>query len=298
MHTAPFRYFRPGSINEAIQLMSRLGEEAKPLAGGQTLIPILKLRMDEPSALIDISRLPDLGDIYNDNGQIHIGALATHSQIGRTTCLSDIPFISDCANGIADTQVRNRGTIGGSISTADPSGDWASLLHILDANVVCHGPNGKRTLAIKDFIVDSYTTALETSELVTEVCFNTPAGRSGGSYIGFKKAAPSYPAAAVGIFITLEEEDICKDVRMVLSAVGPRPVVSNEAEAILRGKPLTKSNLTQAAEAIIAASDPLSDARGSAAFKRSMLFSLFKQATNIAINRAKGNLISGTHQYV
>jgi len=298
MYPAPFRYFRPDSVDNAIKLLSELGEGAKPLAGGQSLIPILKLRMDEPSDLVDIGRLPDLRHIKNDNESIRIGALATHAHIGKSELVSHIPIVVDCADGIADAQVRSRGTIGGSISTADPSCDWPALLHTLDAEIICQGPNGNRTITIRDFIVDSYTTALSAAELVTEIRFKAPGNHSGGSYIGFKKAAPAYPTAVAGIQITLAEEDVCKDVRLVLNAVGPRPVTSVEAEAVLRGNPLSKDNLEKAAEAIIAASDPQSDSRGSASFKRAMLHSLFIKAANIAISRARGNTINGAHEYV
>jgi aerobic carbon-monoxide dehydrogenase medium subunit len=298
MYPAPFRYFRPDSLDSAIKLLSELGEGAKPLAGGQSLIPILKLRMDEPTDLVDIGRLPSLRHISNENENIRIGALATHAHIGKAGVISHIPIVADCANGIADAQVRSRGTIGGSVSAADPSCDWPALLHTLDAEIICQGPNGNRTLTIQDFILDSYTTALNDAELVTEIRFKAPENNSGGSYIVFKKAAPAYPTVSVGIQITLAEEDVCKDVRLVLSAAGPRPVTSDEAEAVLRGNTLTNDNLEKAAEAIIAASDPTPDSRGSASFKRTMLHSLFIKAANIAISRARGNNIIGAHEYV
>lgn len=298
MYPAPFHYHRPDSLKSAIDLLSTLGDDAKALAGGQTLIPILKLRMDEPSDLVDIARLPGLHHIQQQGEQVRIGSLATHARIGKSDIASAIPIVGDCANGIADMQVRSRGTIGGSVGSADPSCDWPSLLHTLDAEIVCQGPNGERVLSIKDFIVDSYTTALLNAELVTEIRFKTPTDRSGGSYIGFKKAAPAYPAAAVGMQLTLADDDTCKDVKMVLSAVGPRPVISEEAEAQLRGKQLTKENLEKAAEAIIAASDPPSDARGTAAFKRTILHKLFFRVADVAVSRARGSKIDGSHDYV
>lgn len=297
MYPAPFRYHRPASLADAITLLADLGEGAKPLAGGQTLIPILKLRMDEPSDLVDINRLPDLRKIGHENDQITIGALCTHAAIAKSDIAHMIPIVGDCAGGIADNQVRNRGTIGGSVSAADPSCDWPSLLHTLDAEIVCEGPAGERIVSIREFIQDSYTTALIGAELVTAIRFPAPAANSGGSYIGFKKAAPAYPAAAVGIQLTLDG-DICKRVGLVLSAVGPTPVTSTEAEAQLTGKPLTRENLEKAAEAIIAVSDPPADSRGSAQFKRTMLHSLFMKASETAINRARGTTIEGSHDYV
>lgn len=298
MYPAPFRYHRPATLADAIRLLSELGEGARPLAGGQTLIPILKLRMDEPSDLVDIGRLPNLAYIKQDNGQICIGALATHAHIARSPVATRVPIVRDCAVGIADAQVRARGTIGGSVCAADPANDWPSLLHTLDAEIVCRGPKGERRLAIKDFIKDSYTTALENAELVTEIRFRMPEGRSGGAYIGFKKAAPAYPAAAVGMQLRMSDDEICEDVRLVLSAVGPKAVTSEEAESVLRGKALTQENLKKAAEAIIAASDPPSDARGSADFKRAVLRSLFMKAAETARRRCGGMQIEGIHDYV
>ena len=220
MYPAPFNYHRPGSLSEAIALLAELGEGAKPLAGGQTLIPILKLRMDEPSDLVDIARLPDLHYMDNANGDVRIGALATHARVGRSELAQAVPVLGDCANGIADAQVRARGTIGGSVSAADPSCDWPTLLHVLDAEIVCQGRGGTRALPIREFIRGSYTTALEADELVTEIRFKKPPGNSGGAYIGFKKAAPAYPAAAAGVQLTLAEGNVCQDVRLVLGAAG------------------------------------------------------------------------------
>jgi carbon-monoxide dehydrogenase medium subunit len=298
MYPAPFRYHRPDNIRDAIMLLSSLGEGAKPLAGGQTLIPILKLRMDEPSDLVDIGRLPESRNISHENGLARIGALATHASIAASEVASLVPSVGDCGGGIADIQVRNRGTIGGSVSAADPSCDWPALLHTLGADIVCRGPGGERKISIGEFIQDSYTTALEDAELVTEIQFSVPGPGSGGAYIGFKKAAPAYPTAAVGIQLTMADEDTCKDVSLVLSAVGPRPVTSSEAEAQLRGQKLTKENLQNAAEALIAASDPPSDSRGSADFKRSILRSLFIKTAEAAQRRAAGNQIEGSHDYV
>ncbi len=298
MYPAPFRYHRPGSLNEAVSLLSELGEAAKPLAGGQSLIPLLKLRLDEPSDLVDIARLPGLHFMQNDDGILRIGALSTHTRIGHSDLATAVPILGDCANGIADPQVRARGTIGGSVSSADPSCDWPTLLHTLDAEIVCQGKTGSRNISIRDFIKDSYTTALERTELVTEIRFKAPPANSGGSYIGFKKSAPAYPTAAVAIQLTLEDGNVCRDVRLALGAAGPRPVTSQEAESLLRGKTLTTKLLKQAAEAIVEASDPPADSRGTVGFKRAILRSLFIKAAHRAMERAGGKRIMGKHEYV
>jgi aerobic carbon-monoxide dehydrogenase medium subunit len=282
MYPAPFRYHRPSNLTDATRLLSEIGEGARPLAGGQTLIPILKLRMDEPTDLVDIGRIADLSYVREEDGQIQIGALATHARIADSQLAAQVPILRDCAAGIADAQVRARGTIGGSVSSADPANDWPSLLHVLDAEIICRGPESGRKFPVREFITDSYTTRLGPGELVTGIRFRMPRGRCGGAYIGFKKTPPAYPAAAVGIQLHMAEGDVCDDVRLVLSAVGPKAVTSEEAESILRGSPLTRKNLEKAAEAIIAASDPPSDSRGSAEFKRAVLRSLFMKASDIA----------------
>jgi carbon-monoxide dehydrogenase medium subunit len=298
MYPEPFRYHRPRSIEDAIKLLDALGEGAKALAGGQSLIPILKMRMDEPSDLVDISRLPGLGSIAQEGNRIRIGALCSHAQIARSEAAQLVPILKDCAGGIADPQVRNLGTIGGSVCVADPSSDWPTLLNVLDADVVCQGPNGSRTVPVRDFIVDSYTTALEDAELVSEISFDIPPASSGGAYIGFKKAAPAYPAASVAMQLTLDGKGACSNVRIALGASGPTPVTSADAEAALEGKTLSDDELDKAADIIIACSDPPSDTRGSADFKRAVLKSLFKKVAETALARAGGGQIEGSHDYV
>ena len=298
MYPAPFRYHRPGTLDSAITLLSELGEGARPLAGGQSLIPILKMRMDEPSDLIDIGRLPELMHIRKEKKRFCIGALATHARIAASDVAAEIPIVRDCAGRIADPQVRALGTIGGSVSIADPSSDWPALLHALDAEIVCKGPEGTRKIGIKEFITDSYTNSLGDAELVTEIQVPIPPARSGGAYLGFKKAAPAYPAASVGIQLTLTAGNICRDIHLVLGAAGPTPVTSAEIEQSLVGHPLTDDMLQQAAEALVELSDPPADARGSAAFKRVILRSLFMRAAHVALRRAKGETITGSHDYV
>jgi aerobic carbon-monoxide dehydrogenase medium subunit len=298
MYPQPFRYHRPRTLDDAITLLSELGEGAKPLAGGQSIIPILKMRMDEPSDLVDITRLPELSAIKNENGIISIGALCTHAQVAKSEVATLVPILKDCAGGIADPQVRSLGTIGGSVSVADPSSDWPALLYVMATEVVCQGPDGSRVVPIRDFIVDSYTTCLGDAELVTEVRFPAPAANSGGAYIGFKKAAPAYPAASVAMQLTLDKNGDCEEISMALGSAGPVPVTSTEAESILQGNKLTSDLLKQAAEIIVGASNPPSDARGSTEFKREILKSLFMKAAATAVNRAGGSQIDGTHDYV
>ena len=298
MYPAPFRYHRPATLGSALTLLAELGESARPLAGGQSLIPILKMRMDEPSDLVDIGRLAELAYIRKENDRYCIGALATHARIAASAAAAEIPVLHDCAANIADPQVRTLGTIGGSVSIADPSSDWPALLHLLDAEIVCRGLQGSRTVSIRDFITDSYSTSLAEGELVTEIRIPVPPANSGGAYLGFKKAAPAYPAASAGVQLTLTAGNICQAVRLVLGAAGPVPVTAPDLEQSLVGQPLTDEKLQQAAAALVDLSDPPTDARGSAEFKRVMLRSLLLRAAHTAMQRAKGENVKGSHEYV
>lgn len=298
MYPQPFRYHRPHSLKDAIKLLSELGEGAKPLAGGQSLLPILKMRMDEPSDLVDITRIPELNIIKVENGVLSIGALCTHAEVARSEIAAQVPILKDCAGGIADPQVRSMGTIGGSVSVADPSSDWPALLFVMHCEIVCQGPQGTRVVPIREFIIDSYTTSLGDAELVTEIRLPLPPANSGGAYIGFKKAAPAYPAASVAMQLTLDDSGKCREISLALGSAGSIPVVSTAAESILRGNKITAELLQRAADQIVSESSPPSDARGSAEFKREILKSLFMKAANTAIDRAGGSKIDGTHDYV
>ena len=298
MYPAPFRYHRPATLGGALALLTELGESARPLAGGQSLIPILKMRMDEPSDLVDIGRLAELTQIRKERDRYGIGALATHARIAASAAAADVPVIHDCAANIADPQVRTLGTIGGSVSIADPSSDWPALLHLLDAEIICRHQEGSRRVGIRDFITDSYSNCLLEGELITEIQIHAPPAGSGGAYLGFKKAAPAYPAASAGVQLTLAAGNICQTIRLVLGAAGPVPVTSREVEQSLIGQPLTDDKLQQAAAALVDLSEPPDDARGSAGFKRAILRSLFLRAARTAIQRAGGEVVKGGPDYV
>src|SRR5271169_4548142 len=195
MYPRSFRYNRAGSLKEAVTMLSQLGEEARPLAGGQSLIPLMKLRFANPAHLVDLNFIPGTSYIKDEDDALHFGPLTRHAQIEDSAVAAQTPILHDCAAGIADVQVRNRGTIGGSLAEADPSGDWATVLFTLSAEVGCLGSNGERTVALTNFIKDAYTTALAHDELVREVVVRIPPKGSGGAYLAFKRSAPVYPTA-------------------------------------------------------------------------------------------------------
>ena len=282
---------------EAVTMLGQLGEGAKLLAGGQSLIPLLKLRFANPEHLVDLNFIAGTSFIREDSGgTLHFGAMTRHAEIEHSTLARRIPVLHDCAAGIADVQVRNRGTIGGSIAEADPSGDWANALITLDTTVHCLGKNGARKVALKDFILDAYTTALAQDELVTEVEVKIPPSGSGGAYVAFKRAAPVYPTASAAVQLAMEG-DVCRDAAIALGCVGLTAIRAGEAEAALRGQRVNDKAIAAAAEAARAAADPHPDMRGSADYKRELVAALVKRAIHIALRRARGEQVEGIHLY-
>ena len=277
-------------------MLGELGEGAKFLAGGQSLIPLLKLRFANPEHLVDLNFIPDTSFIKEASGALHFGAMTRHAEIEHSALARKIPVLHDCAAGIADVQVRNRGTIGGSLAEADPSGDWANALITLDTTVHCLGSDGARTIPLKDFIKDAYTTSLAPNELVTEVEVKIPPEGSGGAYVAFKRSAPVYPSASVAAQLTMAG-DVCEDVAIALGCVGLTAIRATEAETALRGKSLDDKLIATAAEAARSAADPQPDMRGSADYKRQLVVALVKRAIQIAARRARGEQIEGSHLY-
>jgi carbon-monoxide dehydrogenase medium subunit len=296
MYPRSFHYHRAGSLKEAVSMLGQLGEGAKFLAGGQSLIPLLKLRFANPEHLVDLNFIPGTSFIKEDSGALHFGAMTHHAEIEHSALARKIPVLHDCAAGIADVQVRNRGTIGGSLAEADPSGDWANALITLETTVHCLGSDGARTIPLKDFINDAYTTALAHNELVTEVEVKIPPKGSGGAYVAFKRSAPVYPSASAAVQLIMVG-DICQNAAIALGCVGLTAIRATEAEAALRGKSLDNKTISTAAEAARTAADPQADMRGSADYKRQLVVALVKRAIQIAARRARGEQFEGTHLY-
>jgi carbon-monoxide dehydrogenase medium subunit len=277
-------------------MLGQLGEGAKLLAGGQSLIPLMKLRFASPEHLVDLNFISGTSFIKEDAGALRFGAMTRHAEIEHSALAKKIPMLHDCAAGIADVQIRNRGTIGGSIAEADPSSDWANSLMTLDVTVHCLGPKGARQVALKDFITDAYTTALAPDELVSEVEVKIPAKGSGGAYLAFKRTAPVYPSAAVAVQLVMDG-DTCKNAAISLGCVGLTPIRATNAEKELRGKQLSDKAISAAAEAARAAADPQPDMRGSVDYKRQLVSALVKRAIHTAARRARGEQIEGHHLY-
>jgi len=296
MYPRAFHYHRAKTLKEASALLAQLGEGAKLLAGGQSLIPLMKLRFASPTHLVDLNFIGEASFIVEENGYLRFGPLTRHAEIEGSPVATKIPILHDCAAGIADVQVRNRGTIGGSLAEADPSGDWATVMMTLETQVKCLGPQGERNIPLGDFVKDAYTTALEHDELVSEVSVRIPEGKSGGAYIALKRAAPVYPTASAAVQLTTDG-DVCKEAAIALGCVGLVPVRVKEAESALRGKVVNAKLIENAADAARAVAEPQPDMRGSAEYKRHLVSALVKQALAIALLRARGEPVEVTHIY-
>jgi aerobic carbon-monoxide dehydrogenase medium subunit len=268
------------------------------IAGGQSLIPLMKMRMARPGALVDINFILELSEIRSGDGHLRFGALARHADIEASEAALSIPIVHDCAAGIADVQVRNQGTIGGSLAEADPSGDWGAVLLTLDTSVRCSRPSGERTIALDDFFKDAYTTVLGHDELICEIIVKEPPTKSGGAYLAFKRCAPVYATASAAVQLNLGDSDTCKDVRIVLGCVGLMAIRAKDAEKTLRGKKLDEKRIESAVEAARAAAEPQDDMRGSAEYKRVLIAALVKRAIGIAVRRARGEQVEAQHEYV
>jgi len=277
-------------------MLSQLGDDAKLLAGGQSLIPLMKLRFANPSHLVDLNFIPDVAYIKEEGGSVRFGALTRHAEIEKSGAAARVPILHDCAAGIADTQIRNRGTIGGSLAEADPSGDWAAVLLTQKTEIRCLSPRGERTVPLDGFISDAYTTLLEHDELVSEVIVKSPEKGSGGAYLAFKRSAPVYPTASAAVHLAMEG-NICKDAAIVLGCVGLVPVKATAAEGVLRGSKIDDKVVTGAMEAVRAAVDPQPDMRGSAEYKRTLAAALVKRAIEVAVRRARGEQVELSHIY-
>ena len=296
MYPRAFHYHRATSLKEAATMLGQLGDEAKLLAGGQSLIPLMKLRFANPLHLVDLNFIGGTSYVREEAGTLRFGALTRHVEIENSSAAAKVPILHDCATGIADVQVRNRGTIGGSLAEADPSGDWATVLQTLDTEVRCLGPKGERTVALTAFIKDAYTTDLAYDELVSEVIVKIPGKGSGGAYLAFKRSAPVYPTASVAVQLTMEG-DTCENAAISLGCVGLTAVNATEAAAALRGQQLNDKAISLAMDAAHAAADPQPDMRGSAEYKRSLVGALVKRAIDVAARRAKGEQVEVSHIY-
>jgi carbon-monoxide dehydrogenase medium subunit len=271
LYPGTFDYSAPESLDEAVALLGAHGDEAKVLAGGQSLIPLLKLRFASPAVLVDVNRIAGLDTLAEDGGTLRIGALVRHKTCERSELLrSRYPLLADVAGLVSDPIVRNLGTVCGSIAHADPQGDWGSALIAAGAEVVVRGPSGERTIPIGSFFLGPFTTALDPTEIATEVRVPAPAGRSGGAYLKLERKVGDFATVAVGVELEFENGKVGR-AGIALTGVGPTNLEATEAGASLAGAALTDDAIRGAAELAAQAASPQSDVRGTADYKRQVV---------------------------
>lgn len=289
MFPARFRYLAPSTVQEAASLLKRHGEEARVLAGGQSLIPLMKMRLAAPAYIIDLNRVRDLEYVREEGGILRIGALARHRDMEASEVVrQSYTLLADAAETIGDLQVRNLGTVAGSLAHADPASDWGAALLAFDTQVVATSEEGTRTLPLEEFFVESYTTALEPDEILTEVRVKGFDGRSGGSYKKLKRKAGDFATVGVAAQVQLDAGGKVSRARIALTAVGPTPFRVEETERYLVGKRLDDDAMAEAARLAAEASEPTSDLRGSAEYKRAMVEVFTRRALRTAVERAGG----------
>jgi carbon-monoxide dehydrogenase medium subunit len=284
---AQFDYEVAASVEEAIELLQRHGPEARLLAGGHSLIPMMKLRLAFPEVLIDIHELDgELRYVRQEDGKLRVGALARHKDLLETPVVRErYTLLADAERFIADPLVRNMGTVGGSFAHADPSEDLPAAFVALGAEVVARGPNGERTIAVEDLAVGPFETALEPDEILIEA--RVPKAPHGSSYFKVERRAGDYASAALGVALWMDGEEI-EDARIGMCGVGSTTLRAREAEEVLKGQSPDEELYRRAGEQAAQECDPPDDARGTPEYKRDLVRVLVVRAMEQAAARARG----------
>jgi carbon-monoxide dehydrogenase medium subunit len=288
MYPAAFEYLAPSGIAEAVALLQQYGDDAKLLAGGQSLVPMMKLRVARPKYLIDIHRIADLNYVSAEGGRIRLGAMTRHGQIEESALIADkLPILREAASKIGDAQVRNRGTLGGGLVEADPSGDYGSVVLALNASMKCFGPHGERIIRAEEFFTFAYTTALETDEILTEVSFPVPPQGTAGVYLKLERVAGDFAIASAAVQLGLDNQGVCDEIGIGVTGAAVVPQKAMSVEALLRGKKITSALIEQAGQLIQAEAEPIADLRGSASYKKRALGAILRRAIAECVRRAE-----------
>lgn len=288
MIPASFDYHAPKTLDEAVALLARLGDTAKILAGGQSLIPAMRFRLASPEALVDLGRIRDLSYVEERGDHLAIGALTReHALESSAVVAKSYPLLLDTAKVIADPLVRNKATVGGNLAHADPANDHPATMLAYNAQIIARGPKGTRTVAIDDLFVGLFETSLVHGEILTEIRIPKPAAGSGGAYLKIERKVGDYAVAAVAVQLELSGGAI-KSIRIGLTNVSSIPMRAKNAEAALTGKQPTDNVLEAAGKAAAAECDPSADLRGQVDYKRDLVRVLTKRAVRRAAQRAQG----------
>jgi len=289
MIPAAFDYHAPTTLKEAVALLSQHKDSAKVLSGGQSLLPLLKLRLGQAGHLVDIGRIPGLEYIKEEGGMLRIGGRTRESTLERSELVrARYPILIDTAQVIADPLVRNMATVGGNLAHGDPGNDHPATMIALGAQVVAVGPKGDRVIRIDEFFLGLFQTALQPDEILTEIRIPTPPARSGGAYFKLERKVGDYATAAAAAQITLGSSGAVERVGLALTNVGPTPVRSAAAEKHLTGKKPDAASIGEAARLAAQASSPSADRRGSVDYKREMARVMAVRALTKAVERAGG----------
>jgi len=290
MIPASFDYHAPRTLDEAIDLLQSHSDEAKVLSGGQSLLPLLKLRLGAAGHLVDIGRIPGLEGIAEENGTLKIGGRTRESALERSALIQKrYPLLADTAAVIADPLVRNLATVGGNLAHGDPANDHPATMLALRAEVVAFGPRGTRTIPIDDFFRGLFETALEPAEIVTAIHIPVPPPRSGGAYQKLERKVGDFATAAAAVQLTLGAGGEVVYAGIALTNAGPTPIRASAAERLLTGQVPDDALIAEAARQAAAAAQPSPDRRGSVDYKRNMARVLTARALRQALQRAKGN---------
>jgi len=286
MFPSRFDFVAAHSVDEAVAAKAEGGGDTRILAGGQSLLPMMKIRLASPERLIDINNIPGLDFIERDNGYLKVGALARHADVAA----SDRTFgvVESAAPWISDPLVRNRGTLCGSVAHCDPEGDWNSVLLATGADVVARGPKGERTIAIGDFVQGIFTNALEDDEMVTEVRIHVPPARSGGSYLKLERKIGDYATVAVAAQVELADDGTISKAGVALTSVASSNLKVRDAETALVGHAPSDDLFAAAGEVAAQTSEPRDDVRGTARWKRQVVRTFTRRALAAAAAQAQG----------
>jgi aerobic carbon-monoxide dehydrogenase medium subunit len=283
-----FEYSAPGTLDEAVSLLQKLGPEAKILSGGQSLIPMMKLRLASPAYIVDINRIPGLDYISENGGSVRIGALARESDLEVSPEVkSHFPILVDTSLVIADPLVRNQATICGNLAHGDPANDHPATMLALGAGIIAVGPRGEREIPIENFFTGLFSTDLQPEEILKEIRIPIPPPMSGGAYLKLERKVGDYATAGVAVQITLDAAGVCRRAGIGLTNVGFSPLKATQTEAFLAGKSLDESTIKEATELAASESNPIDDIRGPAEYKRDLIRVLTARALKRAIERAK-----------
>jgi len=280
-----FDYHVPRSVGEAVTLLTQLGDDAKLLAGGHSLLPMMKLRFAEPAALIDLNRIEELRGVREEGGRVRIGAMTTENQLIASALLRDkVPLLAEAARQIADPQVRNRGTIGGDIAHGDPANDHPAIALALDASFELTGPRGEREVRASDFFLGTFMTALAADEILTAILVEPFAPNTGYAYAKLKRKTGDWATAAAAVVLRLNGGQVAM-VRIGLTNVAPTALRASAVEAYLTGRTLDAATLEQAAQMVRTLVSPAADLRGDEEYKTAMAGEMTRRALEQAAAR-------------